>query len=979
MHAGTRPILMLIPLLLAVQPVLAHDGYSHGPMDWLSSLFQDILPIVSAALQPLAAVSVTAPNGGDNITSGANFNVTWTGSDNHYWVGYTTNASAACSNFSGNSCTSDDGGWICICHLTDCSSPKTASISVNSTTVRVRVVGHDGTHTAQGVDCSDNVFTVASIPAPVSNFTAAKLNTSAINLSWSSGPPTEVRTGYRIYRNGSVLAASLPNGTTSYLDTGLAYNITHIYNITAYNAIGEANNATASNTTNDLRPSVTLNSPANMFNSSSTLITFNCSAQDDSMLSGISLFINLTGNFTQLNSTNVTGSSNSTAFAANLSQGYYIWSCMASDNLSQTSFAASNFSLAVDATPPAVNLVSPQNNSIWTANHTVYFIYNVTDNFLLSNCSLLINGTANSTSSNIANATSLAINSTLRDNYYNWSMQCLDSASNSGTSPTYLITVNSGPTVTLNSPAGYLNSSNSTINFNCSAFDTIGLANITLYHNMTGTYSANSTTNITGTTNSSNWTLNMPENYFIWSCVPFNSENEANLSMPNRSLTIDRTAPLSIQNLSVKDIGWRWIRINWTVPSSSDIMNISVYTNGTLKGNVSASSQPYNISGLSGSTAYLITVYTIDYAGNVNWTGANITNITDPEPPYQINISNPTSSTSWTSGTQNTIIWAYGGNISRFHVAYTTSASAACSGINETTCSTVSSWTCVENNVTATSLSWTNPSVDSSSVRIMVTGLFSNYTIANASCTSSFSIRPAAAATAAPASGGASGGGSSPSPTPMASANASSQDANKTNQTQPKTEPAQEKQAVKEVGEIRKGEPKSIPVNVAGVQEIVIYVKNDTKDAKLTVSELSQPPENVSLPPHMIYRLLDISMEGSNLSLANVTIRFSVNASWLAENKLNEIVLMHYRERKWERLPTALLNKTNETLSYEAVSESLSIFAIAGVKQEGFNLLLVLAVIVIIIIAAAIYIYKKRQSQKYNYQLKEFTSLKLPI
>lgn len=90
---------------------------------------------------------------------------------------------------------------------------------------------------------------------------------------------------------------------------------------------------------------------------------------------------------------------------------------------------------------------------------------------------------------------------------------------------------------------------NGDINFNCSATsDTDPLANISLFHNITGTWGLNDTTSVSGLTNHSNWSIfGIPDGKYIYACQSYNENNSLShfsYSLTNYSFIVDTTIPL---------------------------------------------------------------------------------------------------------------------------------------------------------------------------------------------------------------------------------------------------------------------------------------------------------------------------------------------------------------------------------------------------------------------------------------------------
>ncbi len=98
--------------------------------------------------------------------------------------------------------------------------------------------------------------------------------------------------------------------------------------------------------------------------------------------------------------------------------------------------------------------------------------------------------------------------------------------------------------------------------------------------------------------------------------------------------TPDITPPASVTNLILVGKGTTWLLINWTNPNDPDFRNVIVFKNSTFIGNTTSNTtNSYNITGLNSGTTYEISVKTIDSTGNVNQTGTNLTESTDPNTP----------------------------------------------------------------------------------------------------------------------------------------------------------------------------------------------------------------------------------------------------------------------------------------------------------------------------------------------------------
>jgi len=109
---------------------------------------------------------------------------------------------------------------------------------------------------------------------------------------------------------------------------------------------------------------VVLNSPADNSYSNNPVVTFNCSASDDTMLSNITLYGNWTGNWEANETKDITGVLNSTTFTKTINEGAYIWNCLVYNNESAFAWFASNYTFVIDSTSPqSLNITSPLNIS----------------------------------------------------------------------------------------------------------------------------------------------------------------------------------------------------------------------------------------------------------------------------------------------------------------------------------------------------------------------------------------------------------------------------------------------------------------------------------------------------------------------------------------------------------------------------------------------------------------------------------------
>lgn len=93
---------------------------------------------------------------------------------------------------------------------------------------------------------------------------------------------------------------------------------------------------------------------------------------------------------------------------------------------------------SADTTPPAVSLINPANNTLYTASNSVDFNYSAVDAVGITNCSLFINNTFNRSNTGTTNFTATSIG----NGNYNWFVNCSDAVPNWGYSGFFNLTVN---------------------------------------------------------------------------------------------------------------------------------------------------------------------------------------------------------------------------------------------------------------------------------------------------------------------------------------------------------------------------------------------------------------------------------------------------------------------------------------------------------------------------------------------------------
>ena len=123
-----------------------------------------------------------------------------------------------------------------------------AASGVSISTVAVSSVG-------ARVAISFGASTDTQAPTAPPNLSAQATSSTTVSLSWSSSSDNVAVSGYRVYRDGTLVATT---GTTSFADSGLAAGTTHTYAVAAFDAAGNSSSQSSADVT---LPSADLSAP----------------------------------------------------------------------------------------------------------------------------------------------------------------------------------------------------------------------------------------------------------------------------------------------------------------------------------------------------------------------------------------------------------------------------------------------------------------------------------------------------------------------------------------------------------------------------------------------------------------------------------------------------------------------------------------------------------------------------------------------
>jgi chitodextrinase len=136
---------------------------------------------------------------------------------------------------------------------------------------------------------ADMTFTISDTQAPTTpaSLTATVVSATRIDLAWSASADNSGIAGYRLYRNGTLIATRT---TRSYSDRSLQPDTLYSYAVEAYDAAGNTSGqATVSATTlaDTTPPTVSLTTPRNGARVSGGSVTISAKASDNVAVAGV--------------------------------------------------------------------------------------------------------------------------------------------------------------------------------------------------------------------------------------------------------------------------------------------------------------------------------------------------------------------------------------------------------------------------------------------------------------------------------------------------------------------------------------------------------------------------------------------------------------------------------------------------------------------------------------------------------------------
>jgi len=186
------------------------------------------------------------------------------------------------------------------------------------------------------------------------------------------------------------------------------------------------------------------------------------------------------------------------------------------------------------------------------------------------------------------------------------------------------ITYPFGSAIVLNTPEDNFISALNDVEFNCTATQ-VGatVANMSLWHDGTGTWERNQTNIVSGATNTTIFNSTFTEGNYNWTCEACDSDGDCTFANENRSFSVDITPPTIIINRPnlIENYGAAEGNqtLNWTV-TDNNLDSIWFEYNGTNTTIYGASNQTnFTIE----NSLFNITIWANDTAGNLNSTYRN--------------------------------------------------------------------------------------------------------------------------------------------------------------------------------------------------------------------------------------------------------------------------------------------------------------------------------------------------------------------
>jgi hypothetical protein len=364
----------------------------------------------------------------------------------------------------------------------------------------------------------------------------------------------------------------------------------------------------------------------------SQTINFTANITDNIQVDNVWLFIN--GTYYFMNYSGTIGIYYFDTFNTSIYPRLYTYTIYANDTSNNTIFNnTKNFTIN-DNLNPRLYIVGPE--VAYYSNVTNnYFYYNVSDESIIANCSLRVDGLIVATNFSVQRDIQQSLNATLSQGVHYWNITCYDNSTNKNSNTSYVrnITVDTTlPRVALNTPrnntwvSGYVPK---IIYFNYTPVDQ-NLQNCSLYGNFSGAFIFNQTNTTPINASFNIFQLYLNDGIYRWNVQCCDKAKNCAFNNTNFTVGVDSTSPYWSNNLTnpPSESTWSLPRIyQFNVTWNDALTNMSrVWIEHNFSGplqNYSALNisnvYRYNISNLSAGS-YTYRWYANDTLNNINST-----------------------------------------------------------------------------------------------------------------------------------------------------------------------------------------------------------------------------------------------------------------------------------------------------------------------------------------------------------------------
>ncbi|MCK4997331.1 hypothetical protein KAS08_03425, partial [Candidatus Pacearchaeota archaeon] len=517
-------------------------------------------------------------------------------------------------------------------------------------------------------------FSVSDVVAPVvldleCNPSSLNLSQNVIcNVSATDDVSIDTVLANITYSNGTSVTVAVSNVTDNYYFSFALTSLIGQYNVSwfANDSSGNVGENSSYFIVSDVIVPVvssvlpTLNSEYNISDSFEIAVDVTDDLEVDYVFANLTL-PNLTSVILPLSF--VSGNKYNSSFVVSALLGDYDIVFVANDSSGNVnSSVESNFSVS-DVVAPRVDILDPSIGSNFLQNDDVLLSVDVMDDMNVSY--VYINMTYPNltviniplTDDNFDEIYNITFNDTNKTGTYDISVFANDSSGNINATEvrSFNIQESDAPLVSLIGPANNARLNSNDVTLVCDSTDAGGLANVTLYHNIGQAFGANETRDISGSSNSSNFTINdVSDGTYIWNCITRDTFSNEAFGIVNFTFTVDTVLPVvssvspsvgSVYNISnvveisadvTDDESVDEVFANITFPNSTVVQLSLTYSSGNKYNNSFIASVLLGV--------YDVLIIANDSSGNINATEVGGFNVTDVVVPIVLDLEcNPSS------------------------------------------------------------------------------------------------------------------------------------------------------------------------------------------------------------------------------------------------------------------------------------------------------------------------------------------------